>query len=77
MHILWPRGVKYDIMLLLLTDAAPYMIKAGERLSVSYPKMIHVMCVAHALHRVCETISLLYPNVDKLIANAKKKKKFL
>ena len=40
MHILWPRGVKYDNVLLLLTDAAPYMIKAGEALSVSYPKMI-------------------------------------
>ena len=49
------------------------MIKAGEGLSVSYPKMIHVTCVAHALHRVCETIRVLYPNVDKLIANAKKK----
>ena len=35
------------------------MIKAGEGLSVSYPKMIHVTCVAHALHRVCETIRVL------------------
>ena len=26
----------------------------------------------HALHRVCETIRVLYPNVDKLIANTKK-----
>ena len=34
--------------------------------------MIHVTCVAHALHRVCETICVLYPNVDKLIANANK-----
>ena len=25
MHILWPRGVKYDNVLLLLTDAAPYI----------------------------------------------------
>ena len=71
MHILWPGGVKYDNLLLLLIDAAPYMIKAGEGLSVSYPKMIHVTCVAHTLHRVRETISVLYPNVDKLIANAK------
>ena len=72
MHILWPHGVKYDNVLLLLTDAAPYMIKAGEELSVSYPKMIHVTCVAHAQHRVIETIRMLYPNVDKLIANARK-----
>jgi hypothetical protein len=26
----------------------------------------------HALHRVCETIGVLYPNVDKLVANRKK-----
>ena len=38
MHILWPRGVKYDNVLLLLIDAAPYMIKAGEGLSVSYTR---------------------------------------
>jgi hypothetical protein len=30
------------------------------------------MCVAHALHRVCETIHVLHPNVDKLVANEKK-----
>jgi hypothetical protein len=30
------------------------------------------MCVAHASHRVFETIRVLYPNVDKLVANGKK-----
>jgi hypothetical protein len=63
MQTLWPDGV---------TDAAPYMKKAAEGLSVSCPKLIHVTCVAHALHRVCETIRVLYPNVDKLVANGKK-----
>jgi hypothetical protein len=48
------------------------MKKAAERLSVSYTKLIHVTCVTHALHRVCETIRALYPNVDKLVANGKK-----
>jgi hypothetical protein len=47
------------------------MIKAAEGLSVSCPKLIHVTCVAHALHRVRETIPVLYPNVDKLVANGK------
>jgi hypothetical protein len=36
---------------------------------VSYPKLIHVTCVAHALHRACETVRVLYPNVDKSVAN--------
>ena len=60
MHILWPGGVKYDNVLLLLTDAAPYMIKAGEGLSVSYPKMIHVTCVAHALHNVKQFVCFIH-----------------
>jgi hypothetical protein len=72
MQTLWPDGVKFDNVLLLVTDAAPYTKEAAERLSVSYPKLIYVTCVTHALHRVCETIPALYPNVDKLVANGKK-----
>jgi hypothetical protein len=58
---LWPDGVKFDIVLLLVTDATPHMKNAAEELSVSFSKLIliHVMCVAHALHRVCETICVL------------------
>ncbi|KAJ4442753.1 hypothetical protein ANN_04344 [Periplaneta americana] len=52
--------------------AAAYMKKAAAGLAVSYPKMIHVTCIAHRLHRVCEEIRTLYPNVDKLISNAEK-----
>jgi hypothetical protein len=40
MQTLWPDGVKFDSMLLLVTDAALYMKKAAEGLSVSYPKLI-------------------------------------
>jgi hypothetical protein len=47
-------------------------MKAAEGLSVSYPRLIHVMCVAHALHRVCEAICVLYKNLDYLEANGKK-----
>jgi hypothetical protein len=68
LHTLWPDGVKYDNVLLLVTDAAPYMKKTAEGTSVSYPKL----CVAHDLRRVSETIRMLYPNVDKLVANGKK-----
>jgi hypothetical protein len=72
MQTLWPDGVKYENVLLLVTDATPYMKKATEGLSVTYPKLIHVTCAVHALHRVCETICVLYPNVDKSVANGKK-----
>lgn len=65
-HLLWPNGVKYDV-LFFLTDAAAYMKKAADDLVVSYPKMVHVTCVVHTLHKMCEKIRVLFPNVDKLI----------
>lgn len=68
---LWPEGVKRENVLLLVTDAAPYMVKAGKGLQLLYPKMIHLTCIAHALHRVAEEIRGNYPDVDKLIATVK------
>jgi hypothetical protein len=58
-------------MLLLVTDAEPYMKKATKGFSASHPELIHVAHTAHALHRVCETIRKFYSNVDKLVANKK------
>jgi hypothetical protein len=46
MQTLWPDRMKFDTMLLLVTDAATNMKKAAEELSVSYPYQIHVMYVA-------------------------------
>jgi hypothetical protein len=43
-----------------------------EKAELSYLKLIHVTLVAHALHRVCETIRVLYPNVDKLVVMGRK-----
>jgi hypothetical protein len=48
MQARWPDGVKFDDVL-LVTDAAPYMKKAAEGLSVSHPKLIQVACVAQGL----------------------------
>jgi len=59
-------------VLLFVSDTAPYTIKAANVLQLLYPKMIHVTCLAHALHRVAEEVRGSYPEVDKLIANGKK-----
>jgi len=48
--ILWPTGVKHDKVLHFLSDATPYMVKAGQSLSSLYSKMIHVTCLAYGLH---------------------------
>ncbi|XP_018494596.1 uncharacterized protein LOC100903026 [Galendromus occidentalis] len=72
LNLLWPEGLRNDKVLLLVTDAAAYMKKAGDALKVLFPKMTHVTCVIHAMHRVCEEIRVLFPAVDNLIANVKK-----
>ncbi len=58
-------------MLLLLSDSAPYMKKAGQALQALFPDMTHLTCLAHALHNISEHIRSLFPDVDKLISCGK------
>ena len=48
------------------------MKKAGVGLKIMFPKMVHVTCLAHGIHRVCEDIQVLFEDVDLLISNVKK-----
>jgi hypothetical protein len=70
--LLWPDKVERENMLLFLSDAAPYMIKVAKALQLLYPKMIHVTCLAHVLHRVAEEVRGSYSEGDQLIENGKK-----
>jgi len=72
LHIIWPNGIKHDNVLLFLSDAAPYMMKAGKCIHVFYSKMLHITCLAHALHRVTEEIRKYFSKVDQLHSNWKK-----
>lgn len=65
-------GIENTQVLLLVTDAAPYMLKAGKQLAIFYPNLIHVTCVCHALNRICEEIRFLFPLIDQLISSVKK-----
>ncbi len=71
---LWPSLPQAEItsrFLVLLSDAAPYMIKAGKNLKAIYPGLLHVTCVAHGLHRVAETVRSSYKAVDELVGLTK------
>lgn len=70
--VLWPNGICHRKVLLFLTDAARYMKKAADALKVLFPKMLHVTCVDHGLHRVAEEVRKQFPDVDSLISNVKK-----
>jgi len=48
------------------------MKKAGRCIQTLYPKALHVTCLAHALHNVCEEVRAHFPKVDRLIAEMKK-----
>lgn len=71
---LWGESYKNKLenIILLSTDSVAYMLKAGRILKNVFPKLKHVTCLAHALHRVAEQIRFQYPDVDSLIANIKK-----
>jgi hypothetical protein len=72
MNFLWPDKVERENVLLFVSDAALYMIKAGKALQLLHPKMIHVTSLVHALRRVAKEVRGRYPEVDQLIANGKK-----
>lgn len=59
-------------VLLVATDAAPYMVCAMKSLKVLYPKMIHVTCLAHGLHRVADFIRTQFKDVNDLVSDVKK-----
>ncbi|KAL4107962.1 hypothetical protein QTP88_018231 [Uroleucon formosanum] len=48
------------------------MKKAGSTIQTLYPNIIHLTCLAHACHNVCEEVRAYYKNVDQLISEMKK-----
>lgn len=68
---LFQTGVQYDKVLLVLTDAASYMLKAMESLQVLFPKMLHLTCLSHGLHRVAEFVRTKFTEVNQLISKTK------
>lgn len=71
MFLLWHSLWIHDDVLLFVTNAAPYMIKAANTLKVLYSKMVHVACLAHAHHIVTDRICGKFSNVDELVSNVK------
>lgn len=67
-----PESIPTKNLLLLLSDAAPYMVKAGNSLKIFFPNLIHLTCLAHGINRVGETIRERYKTVNSLISNMKK-----
>lgn len=57
--------------LLLLSDAARYMVAAGNALKMMYPKLHTITCISHMLHNCAIRVKIYFNDVDKLIASVK------
>lgn len=64
-------NVQRKMVVLMLSDAASYMVSAGKMLKNLYPNLFHVTCVAHLLHNCAEKVRFKFPSVDNLIARVK------
>ena len=56
---------------LLLSDAASYMMASSAALKLLYPNLFHVTCTAHLLHNCAEKVRSHFKDVDNLIACVK------
>lgn len=72
-HKLWPNDESSsERVLIFISDAAPYMVKAAKSLLLFYPNLLHVTCLAHGLHRVAEKVRDVFAPVNKIISSGKK-----
>lgn len=70
--LLYEGDLVYDKLKLLLSDAAPYAIKTGIMLKTLFPKLKHVTCVCHMLHRLAEKIRDISPKTNYIISEFKR-----
>lgn len=64
--------VVYENFLLLVTDQASYMIKAGTIFKSIFNNLKHVTCIVHALHRCCEAFKENNKKLDEFVNKIKK-----
>ena len=66
--LLWPGDNRYSKLVLLLSDQAAYMVNAGKKLkemTLIFPRLNHVTCIAHAINLVCQSIAKDFYLVNK------------
>ena len=63
--------IKRENFVLLISDAARYMVSAGLTMKTMYPRLFHITCFAHLLHNCALRIKSNFQNVDFLIASVK------
>lgn len=72
LRILWQVRGNDEKVLLMLSDAAPYIVKATNDLKLFYSNPIHVTCVARGFHRILNKIMEIFYKINVLINNGKR-----
>lgn len=68
---IWPQG-NPNAVLLYVTDGAEYMKKGySDGLAHLFPKMVHIICVAHNIHRLALKVADQFPQAKAAIMDAK------
>ena len=69
--LLYGSEIPFKKIWFLISDQAPYMVKAGKVLKETFPNLKHITCLAHALNIVCESIKDEHGVVNDMIAGMK------
>lgn len=64
-------NIQRESFLLLISDAATYMIKAAKNLKIFYKMLTHITCLSHLLHNSVLRLRSFYPDIDNLISSTK------
>ena len=74
LKLLFNKNINFENIFLIISDQAKYMLKFVNKLKKSklYPNLMHVSCLAHCLHRVCEKIRSIFNKTDNLVNYFKK-----
>lgn len=72
LNMLYKNDIIYSNLILLISDAAPYAVKVGKMLKLLFPKIKHVTCICHMLHRFVEKIRSLCPESNFVSSELKR-----
>lgn len=67
LNILYPKGLQYEKLLLIVSDRAKYMVLEIKNLKEMFPNLNHVTCLCHAIHNLCDKIRKDNPLANKFI----------
>ena len=64
-------GIPRMDFVLIISDAASYLVKSYKTLKILFPQLFHYTCMSHLVHNCCLRIKDYFKLTDELIATTK------